>query len=244
VRRAAREQLRKGATQVKVFGSGGVLSPTDPFDSLQFSHEELRAAVEAAGDWHTYVLAHCHTSDAIRRALAAGVRSIEHASILDEDAATQIVDSDAFAVVTLAVKYDLLENPERAGLTPSQLSKLQAVESEVGRSIEIMGETGVRVGSGSDIVGPLQDRRGRELPNKARYMGAAEAINTATKVNARIFYMEDRIGTVEVGKEADLILVDGRPLDEIGALADPDRIVAVIKGGRVYKDTEGRCSSS
>ena len=107
-----------------------------------------------------------------------------------------------------------------------------------------MGDTGVRVGSGSDIVGPLQDRRGRELPNKARFMGAAEAINTATRVNARIFYMEDRIGTVEVGKEADLILVDGRPLDEIGVLADPDRIVAVIKGGRVYKDTEGRCSSA
>ena len=153
------------------------------------------------------------------------------------------MSSDAFAVVTLAVKYDLLENPERAGLTPSQLAKLQAVESEVGRSIEIMGETGVRVGSGSDIVGPLQDRRGRELPNKARFMGAAEAIATATRVNARIFYMEDRIGTVEVGKEADLILVEGRPLDEIGVLADPDRIVAVIKGGRVYKDTQGRCSS-
>ena len=75
-------------------------------------------------------------------------------------------------------------------------------------------------------------------------MGAAEAITTATTTNARIFYMEDRIGTVEVGKEADLILVDGQPLDEIGALADPDRIVAVIKGGRVYKDTQGRCSST
>ena len=244
VRRATREQLRKGATQVKVFGSGGVLSPTDPFDSLQFSHEELRAAVEAAADWHTYVLAHCHTSDAIRRAIAAGVRSIEHASILDEDAARRIVDAGAFAVVTLAVKYDLLENPERAGLTPSQLSKLQAVESEVGRSIEIMGETGVRVGSGSDIVGPLQDRRGRELANKARFMGAADAIATATTGNAQLFYMEDRIGTVEVGKEADVILVEGQPLDEIGALADPDRIVAVIKGGRVYKDTQGRCSSA
>ena len=103
VRRAAREQLRKGATQIKVFSSGGVLSPTDPFDSLQFSYEELRAAVEAAADWHTYVLAHCHTSDAIRRALSAGIRSIEHASILDEDAAQRIVESDAFAVVTLAL---------------------------------------------------------------------------------------------------------------------------------------------
>ena len=242
VRRAAREQLRKGATQVKVFSSGGVLSPTDPFDSLQFSYEELRAAVEAAADWHTYVLAHCHTSDAIRRALSAGIRSIEHASLLDEDAARRIVDSDAFAVVTLAVKYDLLEDPEKAGLTPSQLTKLRAVESEVGRSIEIMGETGVKVGSGSDIVGPLQDRRGRELPNKAKFMSPKEAIAAATAVNAELFYMEDRIGAVEAGKEADLILVEGRPLDEIEVLADPDRILAVIKGGRIYKDTQGRTS--
>ncbi len=244
VRRAAREQLRKGATQLKVFSSGGVLSPTDPFDSLQFSYEELRAAVEAAADWHTYVLAHCHTSDAIRRALSAGIRSIEHASILDEDAARQIVESDAFAVVTLAVKYDLLENPERAGLTPAQLTKLQAVESAVHRSIEIMGETGVKVGSGSDIVGPLQDRRGREFPNKAKFMSPAEAIATATTANAELFYMEDRIGTVEVGKEADLILVEGRPLDEIEVLADPDRIVVVIKGGRVYKDTQRRITNA
>ena len=240
VRRAAREQLRKGATQIKVFSSGGVLSPTDPFDSLQFSYQELRAAVEAAADWHTYVLAHCHTSDAIRRAISAGIRSIEHASILDEDAAQQIVGSDAFAVVTLAVKYDLLENPERAGLTASQLTKLQAVESRVHRSIEIMGETGVKVGSGSDIVGPLQDRRGRELTNKAKFMSPAEAIATATTANAELFYMEDRIGTVEVGKDADLILVEGRPLEDIEALADPERIVAVIKGGQVYKDTQGR----
>ncbi len=242
VRRAAREQLRKGATQIKVFSSGGVLSPTDPFDSLQFSYEELRAAVEAAADWHTYVLAHCHTSDAIRRALSAGIRSIEHASIMDEDAAARIVESDAFAVVTLTVKYDLLADPERAGLTQSQLTKLQAVETAVGRSIEIMEETGVKVGSGSDIVGPLQDRRGRELPNKAKFMSPAEAIATATTANAELFNMGDRIGTVEVGKDADLILVEGQPLDEIEVLADPDRIVAVIKGGRIYKDTQGRTS--
>lgn len=107
-----------------------------------------------------------------------------------------------------------------------------------------MGETGLKVGSGSDIVGPLQDRRGRELPHKANFMSPAEAIATATTGNAELFYMEDRIGTVEVGKEADLILVDGNPLDEIEALADPDRIVAVIKGGRIYKDTQGRLETS
>ena len=240
VRQAAREQLRKGATQVKVFGSGGVLSPTDPFDSLQFSYEELRAAVEAAADWHTYVLAHCHTADATRRALSAGIRSIEHASILDEDAARRIVESDAYAVVTLAVKYDLLADPERAGLTPSQVSKLQAVESEVGESIRLMGETGVRIGSGSDIVGPAQDRRGREFANKARFMSPEEVIASASTVNAELFYMSDQIGTVEEGKQADLILVEGRPLEEVEVLADPDRIVAVIKGGRIYKDTQGR----
>ncbi len=98
-----------------------------------------------------------------------------------------------------------------------------------------MGETGVKVGSGSDIVGPLQDRT-----NKAKFMSPAEAIATATTANAELFYMEDRIGAVEVGKDADLILVEGRPLDEIEVLAEPDRIVAVIKGGKIYKDTQGR----
>ena len=240
VRRAAREQLRKGATQLKVFSSGGVLSPTDPFDSLQFSYEELRAAVEAAADWHTYVLAHCHTSDAIRRALSAGVRSIEHASILDEDAAQQIVNAGAFAVVTLSVKYDLLADPERAGLTAAQLVKLKSTESAVHGSLEVMGHSGVKMGSGSDIVGPLQDRRGREFTNKAKFMSPAEAIATATTTNAELFHLQDRIGTVEVGKDADLILVDGQPLDEIEVLADPDRIVAVIKGGQVYKDLQKR----
>ena len=98
----------------------------------------------------------------------------------------------------------------------------------------------MKVGSGSDIVGPLQDRRGREFPHKAKFMSPAEAIATATTANAELFYMEDRIGAVEVGKEADLILVEGRPLDEIEVLAEPDRIVAVIKGGKIYKDTQGR----
>lgn len=240
VRKAAREQLRRGATQIKVFASGGVLSPTDPFDSVQFSREELAAAVEVARSWHTYVLAHCHTSEAMQNALAAGVRSIEHATVLDEPTARMIAAQDAFAVVTLMVLAELLDDPEGAGLTPMQIEKLRAVEKEKPASIKQMLAAGLKIGSGSDIVGPVQDRRAREIVLKAAYMGNHAAILSATRTNAELFRLSDRIGTVEPGKDADLILVDGNPLEQIEVLAEPEKVVMVIKGGAVVKDSEGR----
>ena len=240
VRRAAREQLRRGATQIKVFASGGVLSPTDPFDSVQFGRDELAAAVEVANSWHTYVLAHCHTSESMQNALSAGVRSIEHATILDEPTARMIADRGAFAVVTLMVMAELLDDPEGAGLTPMQIEKLRVVEKEKPASIRQMQAADLKIGSGSDIVGPVQSRRAREIVLKAGYMGSHEAILSATRTNAELFRLSHRIGTVEPGKDADLILVDGNPLEDIGVLARPEKLVMVIKGGAVVKDPEGR----
>jgi imidazolonepropionase-like amidohydrolase len=242
VRRAAREQLRRGASQIKLLASGGIVSPTDPFDSVQFSAAEIAAAVEVAVSWHTYVLAHCHTSPAIDVAIENGVRSIEHGSLLEEQTAKRMKELGVFMVPTLQTLRMLATYPDRWSLPPEKVAKLKQVEGEAYESVRRADRLGVKVASGSDVVGPWQGRRGEELAIKAELIGAHRAILSATAVNAELFRMEDRIGTVETGKEADLILVGGEPLDRIELLADPTCIPLVLKGGRIVKDADGRAA--
>ena len=240
MREAAREQLRRGADQIKVLASGGIVSPTDPFDSLQFSLDELRAAVEAAEDYGTYVHAHCHTSPAIERALDAGVRCIEHASFLEASTAARMAQANVVMVPTLQALDKLNKHSQSWGLPPEKVARLQAIAKAANESVLVAREAGVTIGSGSDVVGPLQGRRGEELVLKAALIGAHEAIISATRTNAQIFGLEEEIGTIEKGKAADLILVDGEPLDDVTLLADPDHVVGVVQGGAVVKDRGGR----
>ena len=243
VRRAVREQLRRGATQIKLLASGGIVSPTDPFDSVQFSAGEIAAAVEVAAGWHTYVLAHCHTSPAIDVAIANGVRSIEHGTILQEQTARRMKELGVYMVPTLQTIDLLVAHPEYYSLPPEKVARLNEIKAEAARSVKLADEVGVRVASGSDVVGPWQGRRGEELAIKAGLLGAHKAILSATSVNAALFRMEDRIGTVEAGKDADLILVGGEPLDRIELLSDPACVPLVVKQGRVVKDAEGRAAA-
>ena len=127
VRRAAREELRRGATQIKVMASGGIVSPTDPFDSLQLSTEEIAVIVEVARGWNTYVMAHCHTTPAIEMALDAGVRSIEHGSLLEPETAARMAAEGAYMVPTLQTMETFLEFPDRMSLAPEKLDKLRDV---------------------------------------------------------------------------------------------------------------------
>ncbi len=240
VRRLAREQLRKGATQVKLLASGGIVSPTDPFDSLQFSRDEMAAAVEVARSWGTYVLAHCHTSPAVDVALDAGVRSIEHGSILSPSTARRMADQGAFMVPTLQALEMLATYPERWSLAPEKVARLRSIADHAAESVRIAEEAGVAIGSGSDVVGPWQGRRGEEIVLKARILGAHKAILSATSTNAALFNLNDRIGTIEPGRDADLILVAGEPLDHVELLADPGSIPLVIQAGVIVKDSEGR----
>jgi imidazolonepropionase-like amidohydrolase len=233
VRRAARTQIRRGATQVKLMASGGVMSPNDPIDSLQFTVEEMRAAVEEARSFGKYVMAHTHTSGAMQRALEAGVRSFEHGSILDEPTARRIAEKDAFIIPTLVI----LEILARADSVPEfSRKKLEQVRGSTSTSIAIARAAGAKIGSGSDLLGPRQRRRAAELVEKARHLGPMEAILSATRTNAALFCLQDRIGTVEEGKDADLILVDGNPLDDIACLVDAANIPLVIKAGEIVKD--------
>jgi imidazolonepropionase-like amidohydrolase len=233
VRRAARMQIRRGATQVKLMVSGGVMSPNDPIDSLQFSVPEIRAAVEEAEAFGKYVMAHCHTSAAMKNALTAGVRSLEHASILDEETARMAAAQDAYLVPTMVI----LEILARSDAIPAfSREKLDRVRGEVAKSVGVARAANVHIGSGSDLLGPRQGRRASEIAEKARHMGAMDAIVSATRTNAALFRMEDRIGTVEVGKDADLILVDGDPIADVGVLVDGRNIKLVMKQGEIAKN--------
>ena len=240
VRRAAREQLRRGATQIKLMASGGVISPTDPLDSLQLSLAEISVAVEVARSWGTYVMAHCHTSPAVEMALDAGVRSIEHGSMLEPETAARIAAEGAFMVPTLQTMESFLAHPDRMGLAPEKIAVLGDFAAHAYRSLEMAHKAGVKLASGSDVVGPWQGRRGEELMFKARVMGAHAAIISATRTNAELFMLEDEIGTIEPGKRADLVLVKGQPLDDISIMAQPDDVVVVLQDGAVVKDREGR----
>lgn len=237
VRRAAREQLRRGATQIKLFASGGVMSPTDPLESIQFTVEEIAAAVEVARSWGTYVLVHAHTSPAMRNALSAGVRSIEHGSILDEETAQRILAAGAFVVPTLLV----LARPRPFG--PAEAAKAARVSGASRDSVRLAHASRIPLGSGSDLVGADQAWRAGEIVEKSQDMGPMAALVSATRVNAELLGLVDRIGTVEPGKDADLILVRGDPLDRIETLAEPDGVPFVLQRGEVVRDDEGRASA-
>jgi imidazolonepropionase-like amidohydrolase len=244
VRRAAREQLRRGATQIKIFASGGVVSPTDPFDSVQLSREEIAAAVEVARGWHTYVLAHCHTSESIEVAVAAGVRSIEHGSLLEPETAARMAEHGVFMVPTLQTVIMIRDDPDRFGLTAEKAAAIRSVAERCFESIRVADAAGVAIGSGSDVVGPWQGRRGEEIILKAPILGVHRAIISATRTNAELFNLADRIGTVEVGKDADLILLRGEPLDEVELFGDPANVRVVLRRGAVAKDADDRLTSA
>jgi len=233
VRRAARTQIRRGATQVKLMASGGVMSPNDPLESLQFTVDEMAAAVHEARAFGTYVLAHCHTPGAIANALDAGVRSIEHGSFLDETLAKRMARQGAFLVPTLLI-LELLAKAD--GLPEFSRRKLDMVRGEVPGSVAAARAAGVPIASGSDLLGPRQSRRAQELVEKAKQVGPMQAIVSATSTNALLFRLEDRIGTLEEGKDADLVLVQGDPLSDIGLLADPCNVRVVVQRGRIVKE--------
>jgi imidazolonepropionase-like amidohydrolase len=237
VRKAARECFRQGASFLKMPVTGGVVSVADSLDDTQFTIEEIAAAVEEAAARHTYVAVHAHNVAGIRNAVRAGVGCVEHGTGIDEATAAMMAAGNVDLVPTLTVAQVMTDDFDRLGLPPQ-------IRERVGNTMQGMIDgmlaaqaAGVRVGSGSDLIGPDQNRRGLEIALKARVIGAMPAIVSATKVNAEIMRVADKIGSIEVGKLADVIAVDFDPLSEPELLADPDRVVLVVKGGKVVKDT-------
>lgn len=234
VRKAARTVLRRGATQVKVCVSGGVVSQTDAIDDTQFSVDELRAAVEEARARHTYVTAHAHVSAGVRNGLDAGIECFEHGTWLDDETVTQMRAAGVALVPTLAVLKMLIDNYETMGVPAEILPRLDGVAESMERSLKLAYDAGVPIGSGSDIFGPAQHGFGAEIALKARVLGPMAAIASATSVNARIIRRTD-LGALAPGKVADLIAVRGDPSTDPELLEDPANVVLVVKAGEIVK---------
>ena len=235
VRRAVRTQLRRGADQIKIMAGGGVASPTDRLESVQYRPDELSAAVTEAQAVGTYVLAHAYTPDAIRAAVEAGVRSIEHGNFIDDSTAELMAARGTFLVPTFVTYEKLHEYGRERGLTAAQLAKLDLVLGSGLDGLRRAHQAGVRIGSGSDLLGDLARYKTRELTIKASVIGAHAALVATTKTNAELIGIADEVGTIEPGKRADLLVVDGDPLADIGLLQDQDNLLAIVKAGDVYK---------
>jgi imidazolonepropionase-like amidohydrolase len=235
-RRAARDELRKGATQIKILASGGVASPYDPIWNLQYSEAEVRAIVEEAGAWRTYVMAHAYSPEAIRRSVDFGVRSIEHGNLIDRATAEHVANADAFVVPTL-VTYDALHRHGRElGFPEVSMAKLGEVREAGLQSLQILQEAGVKIGFGTDLLGPMHRYQSREFVIRAEAMSPFDIIRSATTVNADLLNRTGELGVVAPGARADLIVVDGNPLADISLLdGQGEHINHIMKEGVFYK---------
>jgi imidazolonepropionase-like amidohydrolase len=237
VRKAAREQMRQGADHVKIMMSGGVASPYDPLDSLQFTPGEAAAAVEEAAAFGRYVCAHAYTPEAITRAAHAGVRTIEHGNLIDDAAAALMAQKGMFLVANLVAYYAMRERAGEFGMSTDMLGKNDLVIDGALRSLEICKRAGVPVAYGSDLLGQLQVDQSREFILRSEVLSPLDIIRSATTVGAQVVRMEGKLGTLAAGALADILVVDGDPLKDLGVLQHQGRHLPVImKGGAFHKN--------
>jgi imidazolonepropionase-like amidohydrolase len=240
VRRAARQQLRTGAHHVKVMLSGGVASPTDRIDSTQYSIEELRAIVEEAEAANRYVTGHAYTARAVNRGLEAGVHCIEHGNLMDESSIKLFLATGAFYVPTLATYGALAEEGLDHGLPAAQHRKVFEVLDAGLRAVELAHRARVPMAYGTDLLGGMQRRQLTELTLRAQVQPAVDVLRAATVSAARLLRMEGEVGVVAPGAYADLLVVDGNPLERIEVLTEPTRrLRMIVKAGTVHRDTLG-----
>ncbi len=237
VRKAARDELRKGATQIKIMASGGVASPTDHVANTQYSLEEIRAVVEEAVAARTYVMAHAYTARAIKRALECGVRSIEHGNLIDQETAELATKLGAFVVPTM-VTYQMLHKLGREmGLPAVSQNKVNDVREAAFVALDILKKAGTKIGHGSDLLGDMHEYQSLEFSLKGEVLSAHEVIQSATQTNAELFNMTGEIGVIAPGALADLLVIEGNPLKDLNLLQEQGRFMSVImQGGKFVKN--------
>lgn len=232
VRKAVREEMRTGASQIKIMASGGVASPTDPINYLEFSNDEIKAIVDEARSHQTYVMAHAYTPAAVSRAVKLGVRTIEHANLIDEATANLMLEYGAFAVPTLVTYEAMKRKGAEAGMPEDSLEKNEMVRLQGIKATELLHRKGVKMGLGTDLLGEMHCFQSEELTIRSKILGAFETICQATSVGAEILGMEGLLGVVFEGALADLIVVDGDPLEDIGLLTEAGNgISGIMKNG-------------
>jgi len=237
VRKAVREQLRRDVDQIKVMASGGAMSPADELDTTQFTVAELRAAVEEAAAVGKYVLAHAYSGAAVTNAVEAGVRSIEHGNLIDEAAAKALKAAGAFLVPTMVTYEAIWREGKAHGIGDHQLQKINVARERSVESLALARRLDLKIGSGSDLLGDMMAHRAAELELKGQVLTPMEVLVSATRTNAELFRMQDRIGTVEPGKLADLLVVKGNPLRDLRLFQNPGNLLLIMKGGVIYTRT-------
>ena len=239
VRRACRQELRQGAQFIKVMANGGVSSPTDPIAWQGYSVAEMTAAVEEAQDAQTYVSAHLYTPEAIQRALRCGVHSLEHCNRIDAPTARLAAEAGAVAVPTLVTYEALAQDGPALGLPPASIAKIEDVRAAGMGSLSILRDAGVMMAFGTDLLGETHVRQSEEFAIRSRVLPAAEILASATTVAARLVGMEGKLGVVAPGAVADLLVVQGAPLEDAAILADHQRsILMVMKAGAIHRRAE------
>ena len=237
LRGAIREELKGGGQFVKLMANGGVASPTDPVNFFGYSKAEISMAVEEAAMAQTYVAGHLYTAASIMRALECGVRSVEHASLVDAPAAQAIAAHGAVAVPTLIIFEGLKREGVELGLPAASVAKIDDVRLYGERSLEILRSAGVVMGYGTDLLGPLHRLQSEEFLLRGQVLPAHEVIRSATLDAARVLRMEGKIGCVSPGACADLIVVQGNPLKDLALLTEQGRhMPLIVKGGAIIKN--------
>ncbi|MBI4166836.1 MAG: amidohydrolase family protein [Acidobacteria bacterium] len=226
--KAAREELRRGAHCIKIMGSGGVVSPTDPIWMNQYRADEIQAIVNETAERRTYTSAHCHPGSAVKRCIENGVRVIEHGTLMDDETAEFVRQRDAFVVPTMVITFILAEQGRKLGLPLESQRKAEYILRQALHGMEAMRRAGVKIGFGTDLLGETYVEQCREFTIRREVFSPLEILRQVTSINATLLQQEDKLGCVKPGAHADLLVVDGDPLEDIGLLADSGRNLRVI----------------
>ncbi len=236
--KAVREELRKGAHHIKIMGSGGVVSPTDPLDRCQYSDAEISAIVEECRRHGSYVAAHCHPAIAILRCAELGVRSIEHGTLMDEPTAQRLAELGTYVVPTMATIFALKDIGRQMGLPEDSYQKLLMVAERAIAGLAVMKKAGVKMGFGTDLLGQTHTRQGSEFSIRREALDPFDILHSATAVNAEILNMQGQLGVIAADALADILVVDGNPMQDINLLAANGAHLSVIMNdGRFSKRT-------
>jgi len=234
VRKAARHNLRDGSDFLKVHVSGGVATPSDPLDSVQYTHDEIHAAVVEAEHRHTYVAAHAYSPESIELAVGAGVHTIEHGNLLNDDAAKVMANANAVLVPTLVTYEAMDEVGEKFGLPRANREKNTVVYNAGIESLEIARRNGVTMGFGTDLLGETQARQNRELAIRHQVEPAADVLRSMWVTNAALCHLEGKIGVLAPGAFGDVVVSRVNPLEDLDSFAEPTNALStVIQGGTV-----------
>jgi imidazolonepropionase-like amidohydrolase len=237
VRKACREELRKGADHIKLFISGGVTSSSDPIWMSQFSDAEVRAAVEEAASRRKYVAAHCLTDDGARRCVEHGIRSIEHGFSISKETARLIAKSGTtYVVPTLAVLHQLGEHTRELGLSEQSIAKVAGARESALQGIRNCVDAGVKLGLGTDLFGPeYHPMQSQEIELRCALQAPIDVLRSATSINAEIIQRAGELGVIAAGARADMIALDENPLKNPRVFSKAGAMPFIMKGGRFVR---------